>query len=195
MAGLGHITLALLDISSPKSSTNGVGEAEKNAGNWNKLQKSSDCAESSVWANVIGSESLRLLLVPSLQAEVSCVCGLSTVASLDEDEDCGADDWDEVEWQVHKVADESLHVELLEWAASNFGKTGDSVSSGLEFAAVGDDARLIASEKRAIENINHSILNNEVAGQDVDNCGRFRENEEDGGEWSQWAVGKEHKCH
>lgn len=195
MAGLGHITLALLDISSPESSTNGVGEAEKDAGDWHKLQKSSDCAESSVWANVIRSESLHLLLVPSLQAEVSCVCGLSTVASLDEDKDCGADDWDEVEWQVHEVADESLNVELLEWAASNLGKAGDGVSSGLEFATVGDDARLIASEKCAIENINHSILNNEVAGQDVDNCGRFGENEEDGGEWSQWTVGKEHKCH
>ena len=195
MAGLGHISLALLDVGSPKSSANGVGEAEKDAGDWNKFQKSGDCAESSVWTDVIRSESLGLLLVPSLQAEVSCVCGLSTVASLDEDEDCGTDDWDEVEWQVHEVADESLHVELLEWAASNLGEAGDGVSSGLQLSAVGDNAGLIASEKCAIKDIDHGILNDEVAGEDVDDCRRFGENEEDGGEWSQWSVSEEHKCH
>lgn len=195
IAGLGHITLALLDIGSPESSTNGVGEAEKNARNWHKLQKSSDSAESSVWSDVIRSKSLGLLLVPSLQAEVSGVCGLSTVASLDEDEDCGTDDWDEVEWQVHEVADEGLHVELLEWAASDLGKTRDGVSSRLKLAAVRNDARLIACQKCAVKDINHSILNDEVAGQDVDNCGGFGENEEDGGERSQWAVCEEHERH
>lgn len=195
MAGLGHITLALLDISRPESSTNGVGEAEKNAGDWHKLQQRRDSAESSVWSDVIRRESLGLLLVPSLQAEVSCMCGLSAVASLDENKDCGTDYWDEVEWQVHEVADESLQVELLEWAASDLGETGDSVSAGLELAAVGNDAGLVACEKCAIKDINHGILNDEVAGEDVDDCGGFGENEEDGGEWSQWAVGEEHQCH
>ena len=162
MAGLSHITLTLLDIGSPESSTNGVGKAEKDAHNWHKLQKSGDSAESCVWSDVIRSKSFGLLLVPSLQAEVSGVCGLSTVASLNEDEDCSANDWDEVEWQVHEVADESFHVELLEWAAGDLGKTGDSVSSGLELAAVRNDAGFIACQKCAVKDINHSVLNDKI---------------------------------
>lgn len=193
MAGGGHITLALLDIGSPKSSTNSVGEAEQNAGNWNKLDQSGNTSESSIWSNVVGSKLLSLLLVPSLQAEVSGVCGLSAVTSLDEDEDCWANNWDEVEWQVHEVANESCKGELLEWATGDLGKAGDATATRLELASVGNNTGLIAGEESAVKDVEQSVLHDEVAGQHVDNCGGLGENEEDGSEWSQWAVGEEHE--
>lgn len=144
---------------------------------------------------MLRGELVNISLLPTLEVEVASVCRLALVTSLDKDEERSANNWDKVKRQVHKVPHQRLDRKLLERLLCNLAQSIHRVTIALQLAALGDQGCAVASYECAIEGIDDCVSDNEVAGQDVGDCGGFGEDEEDGCEWCEWAVGEEHYTH
>lgn len=71
----------------------------------------------------------------------------SGLFALKQDKEDGADDGYEIEWQIHKVADDCCGRKLSKWFRDELAETTNRVSAGSDFAVSGDESRLSFGDK------------------------------------------------
>lgn len=97
----------------------------------------------------------------------------------------------EVEGQVHDVADEGLGAEFLERTLQDLAKSFHGIATGLELPALAHHASLIARDKRTVKRVKQSILKQEVSRDKIDDDRTLIQYQESSREGSQGAVHKE----
>jgi hypothetical protein len=168
----------LLHISSPESCTDSIRESEEDTGDGNKLEE--DCWDTkamhcqyvvygpcgidlpSIGGLAALDELLLLLLLHLLELEVPRMRCWAELAALQNDKQNSANDRNEVQRKVHEVSDDGRGRELGEWLRYQFTELCDRVASRLDLSFVGDQRRHVTRHKRAIKDINQSIINHEV---------------------------------
>lgn len=118
---------------------------------------------------------------------MNCV---SSSLALEQNEDDGSNNWNEVQWQIHDISDQGRRSELLKWALDQLSKLSNRVVeiSALDFTSFRKYACLVPSNQNTIECINQSILDEECSRENVDQSRRFRKDKENGCEGCEWPV-------
>lgn len=128
---------------------------------------------------------------PALELEVPSVHALATVATLDENERGSAYNRDEVQRQVHDVTDDGIGREFGERAADKLAQTSHGITARLELTAFLDDLGGVLGDKSSIKSVENSILEEEVARDEVDDDGALVQDEQRRGEGGQRSVDKD----
>lgn len=104
----------------------------------------------------------------TLELEVSSMSTWSVSLALQHNEDDGAHYRDEVERQVHKVADDGLRRELRKWLGDQFAQARNSVSSSgtFDLTLLSHKFGLAAGDKSAVEGVDQAVLDKESLGED-----------------------------
>src|SRR3954468_16743683 len=94
--------------------------------------KTTWCTQPRVRSSAFLNEVLLFLLPHLLKLEVPCMRRRTKFPSLKNDEENGADDRNEVEWQIHEVANNSFGREFSEWLRHEFTQFGHWIASPLD---------------------------------------------------------------
>lgn len=132
------------------------------------------------------------------------MCRRPKLAALHDDEQHCADDGNEVERQVHEVADYRLGREFGERLRHNLTQLGDRVVAGLDLALVRDQRRQVAVQEGllsvnstlsghmgktyAIEGVDESLIDQKVLAQDRKDRRALAEDEQNSGEERKRAI-------
>jgi hypothetical protein len=83
-------------------------------------------------------EVVPLPLAHLFELEVSSVGRGTEFASLQDDKQHSANDWDEVKWQVDEVSDDRFRGKACEWLFHDLAQFRDWVTAGLDLALRGN---------------------------------------------------------
>lgn len=108
-----------LQIRRPQRCAYLVRKGEENIDNRHRLKQCCNQSERGVGGNLLLNKLVALRCRPPSELEVACVGGWPGTAALENDEDEGSDDGDEVEGKVHDIADYGGWGELLEGTLSD----------------------------------------------------------------------------
>lgn len=113
--------------------------------------------------------------------------------SLQQDEDYSPNDRNEVERQVHEVADDSLRCKFRKRFGDQFAQSCNSVTGGGGFhlTLLRNQLRLAAGDESAIKGIDQAVLDQEGLRENHGQCATFAEDEQDRCKSSEWARGEE----
>jgi len=107
---------------------------------------------------------------------------------LKDDENDGSNNRDEVEGQVDDVADERRDAKLVKGALEDAPEARHGVAAGLDLAALAHHGGVVAGDEGAVEGVEERLLEEPVAGNNVDNGGGLVEDDQHGGEDGERAV-------
>ena len=133
-------------------------------------------------------ELVLLLLVHLLELEVARVGGGSELAALENHKHHGANDGDEVERQVHEVADDGAGSEFGKGLCGELAQLRDGVAAGLDGALLRNQRGLVARHERAVEGVDQGIVNEEVLAQHVEDGRALAEHQQHRGYEGERAI-------
>ena len=144
---------------------------------------------------------LLFFLVHLLELKVACVSCRTKSATLQDHKENGSHDRDEVEREIHEVADDGAGCELCKWLCRKLAQLRDWVTSGLDGALLRDQSGHVARHECAIEGVNKSIVNKEIFAQQIEDRRALAEHEKNGRNEGERTVeygedsGLRHVCH
>ena len=130
----------LLQLGGPESGTGGVCESKQDACNGHHLEQRSNSAKASVGAPSLLDPLLLALLRHTLELEVACVSRGTGTLALDQDEHNCANDRNEVQRQIHDIADDGTGGELGEGLCCHLSQSRDWVAARLDLAVTRDQS-------------------------------------------------------
>lgn len=102
------LTSGPLHISGPQGGARGITKSKKDADKRHHLEDGGSETETRIRTLSLVDKSVALRIIHLAQLKVARVSQGTHAPSLQDEEDDGADDGDEVEWEVEEVADDGL---------------------------------------------------------------------------------------
>ena len=100
--------------------------------------------------------------------------------------------WNEVQWQIHEVADRALDAESAEGVLENLSESLHGILAGLQLSAFAQDLGLILGNQSSVKSIKQGVLQHEVLRNHRDDDGALVEHQKNGGEDCQGSVEEHH---
>lgn len=113
------------------------------------------------------------------------------ILTLDEKENKGADDWDEVQREVHYITYGRLEAELLEWALENPAKSVRAGSPGSQLTALLHNVCHVLGDQSTVKSVDERVPEKPCPGEHIDDGRTLVKDENDGCENGQWPVDKD----
>lgn len=98
----------------------------------------------------------------------------------------------EVQRQVHQVADDSLGAEAIERAPEYLAQLGNGIIARLKLPALGNEVGSIPSHQRSIKGVKQSVLEDPSPGDHGDNGRALVQDEKDGRQECDGAIHEHH---
>ena len=99
--------------------------------------------------------------------------------------------WNEVQGEVHDVADQGLGAKSIKGALEDLAQTLNRVTARLELAALGNNPGAVARDESAVKRVEEGVLEQKVPGDDRDERRALVEDEKGSGESGQRAIDKD----
>lgn len=110
---------------------------------------------------------------------------------MDEKENKGADDWDEVQREVHYITNDCLEAELLERSLEKSPKPVRAGSPRSQLTALLHDASHVLGDQGAVKSVDERVSEKPCPGEHIDDGGTLVEDENDGRKNGQRPVDKD----
>lgn len=101
--------------------------------------------------------------------------------------------WNEVERQVHDIADQRLGAETLEGVLEDLSQSLNGISARLELSALTDEVGSVPGNQGTVEGVQKGILHHEVPGKERNDGRALVQDEYCGGEHGKRSVDESHE--
>lgn len=110
---------------------------------------------------------------------------------MQEDENGSSDDGDKVQWKIRDISHQGSWAEAFKGALEYLAEPLHGLVARLDLAALADYVCGVSGDEGAVKGVKDGILEDPVAGDDVDNGGALIEDQEDGGDNGEGSVDKD----